>query len=92
MTRGTTARVRWTVAGRPYRASMSARAWATSADAPIFVDEWHAGPLTDDGGDGPGICFRLPTERWWSSARVVRTAMEQLEATQPVPSSDGTIM
>jgi len=90
-TRDYCACVRWTVAGRPYSASMSARAWATSADAPIFVDEWHAGPLTDGGGDVPVTCFHVPSERWWSPARVVRTAMEQLEATQPLSRSDGTI-
>jgi hypothetical protein len=58
---------------------MGARAWATSADAPIFVDEWRAGPLTDSSAQAPEIRFCVPSERWWSSARVVRTTMEQLE-------------
>ncbi|AHG93343.1 hypothetical protein J421_5808 (plasmid) [Gemmatirosa kalamazoonensis] len=91
-TRDYCTRVRWTVAGRPYSAAMSARAWATSASAPIFVDEWHAGPLTDGGGDGSVIRFHVPSDRWWSSARIVRTAMEQLDATQPVQSRDRSIV
>ena len=77
-TLGYCACVRWTVHDQPYSARLGARRWASSADAPSFVDEWHAGPLTDSADHAPEVCFRAPSERWWSSASVVRKAMEQL--------------
>jgi len=91
-TRDYCACVRWTVNDQPYGAWIGARAWASSADAPIFVDEWHAGPLTESGDHAREIRFRAPSERRWSSARVVRAAMEQLAATQRVPSGDDATM
>jgi hypothetical protein len=91
-TRDYCACVRWTVDGRPYSAWMGARAWATSADAPIFVDEWQAGPLTDGGDHATEVYFCVPSERWWSSARVVGTTMEQLAASQRVPGGNDATM